>query len=83
MNKKKPQTVIQKRGATGLSGKRKRKIRYLDGVSKFYQGYGKTVGRHVGEIAQCEVLSQENILSEEIAQSFALTVETQLCLTYM
>ena len=66
-----------------MSGKRKRKIRYLEVVSNINQGHGKTVSRHVEDIAQCDVLSQENILSEEIAQSFTLTAEKQLCLTYM
>ena len=36
--------------------KRERKIRYLDGTSKYREGHGKNLGRHVEEMVQCSLL---------------------------
>ena len=37
-------------------------IKYLDGISRFYQGHGKTVSKLAGEMVQFYVLSQQSIL---------------------
>ena len=49
------------------------KIKYFNGILKFYQDHGKTLSSHVGEMVQCSVLIQQQQLVKVNSSIFPFT----------